>query len=229
MGNDNEALGKIVMGFVILLVGIIFLIVVADQITGNVELSAATNESITITNTVNTVTNGTITISSGAGNTGNASITTLTFFGNATNSTDLASVSFSVEVNFTMAGSIIVASDKFGDGDYNISYTFTTEGTGSTAQDDVVGLSFFGNATNNTNLASTTIGVHVNFTKPGVISVDTTKFAAGVYNGSYSYQGDLFVDDSASRPLLRLVILMFAIALVGLAIFLVKETFPEAF
>ena len=230
VGNDDKSLGIIVSGFVILLVGIVFLDVIADTIVGNTELSSITNESIAITTTLNTITNETITITGGSGATGNSSIRGVTSFGNVTNGTHLAIIRLGIEVNFTKNGTIQVAPNHFdGDGPYNVSYIYTTEAIGNLANDDVVGLSFFGNATNNTVLSSITLGANVNFTRPGVITVDTFPFDAGTYNTSYTYEGDLFVADTQSQALLKIVVLMFVLALIAVGIMLIQKTFPDMF
>lgn len=94
-----------------------------------------------------------------------------------------------------------------------------TSQSGEVTNVDLEGLTFFGNATNNTNQASVTIGQEVNFSKNGSVTVSSLHFPAdGNYNVSYSFQGDLYVDDKESRTLLVLIILFFVLAILAVAV-----------
>ena len=212
------SLGPIIMFFVVIILGVVFLREIGDNQVKNTELSGVTNESIAITMTNNVIINETITIASGIGTTGNSSIQAVGFFGNATNSTHLDDVAINAQVNFTKAGAIVVAPDHIQDGDYNISYNYTSDGVGNTVQDDLTSLDFFGNGTNSTHLASITAGANVNFTKPGVISVDTMPFDPGTYNISYGFEGDLYVVDTKSHPLLKLLSIFFVLTIFAFGI-----------
>lgn len=122
--------------------------------------------------------------------------------------------------------------------------TFTNEsvtltgGSGDLSNTNIASLTFFGNASNNTQINSNllTFGEHVNFSANGTINIvrnlnvsgagstgpSTTQavFAPnGVYNVSGTYEGALYVDDAPSRSLLSLTTLFWVI--LGLAIGLI--------
>ena len=166
-----------------------------------------------ISGTANIVFNETIAIVSQVGVVSNCGMIDITFFGNNTNSTDLPDVNVIEHVNITGYREFIVSAAQFpADGDYNVSYTFAAR-TGSTAQDDLVSISFFGNGTNNTFLSSVAIGTQVNFTKPGVITASSCHFSNGNNNISYKYEGDLYVVDTKTHPLLKLIIVFFVLVI----------------
>ena len=114
-----------------------------------------------------------------------------------------------------------------------------SSGTGSTANDDLTSLTFFGNATINTDLAGITIDTEVNFTKAGTIIVSQDlnisvgsghfngSFAGGSYNVSYINQGVNFVANTTARTLVKLTILFFAIAIMFVGVLIVKKGFAE--
>jgi len=113
-----------------------------------------------------------------------------------------------------------------------------TDGVGATDEDDVVGLSFFGNNSNNTNDSTITVGTDVNFTRAGAITVtqnltplieNQTIFANGIYDVSYTYEGNLFVADSTSQTLLNLVVLFFALFILLIAYLGAKKFIPDLF
>ncbi len=213
------SLKQIMSVFVALILGIVLIQVIANHEVGNTELSGVTNESIAMSSgTANVVINETIAMVSQVGVVGNCGLIDITFFGNNSNSTGLPNVNVSQHVNITGYREFIVSEAQFpADGDYNISYTFAAR-TGSTARDDLVSMSFFGNGTNNTFLSSVTIGTQVNFSKEGVITASSCHFSDGSYNTSYGYEGDLYVTDSKSRNLLTLNSLFFALVLFAVAV-----------
>ncbi len=101
----------IMTAFVVIILGVVFLGVIADNQVANTELSGATNESITLT--------------SGLGTTNNADITSLDFFGNATHNTVNGKFIRGISINFTKATGAISANTT---GDvYNISYGYEGE------------------------------------------------------------------------------------------------------
>ena len=216
------SLKPIIIGFVALLIGIVFVQVIADNQIANTTLSQAVNESITITGDTATIINETITMSSNNGNTLKRGIETVTFFGNVSNHTDLPGIDLGIDINFTRSGLIIVGNDAdgpfTGNGPYNISYTALENATGDTANADVISFSFFGNANISTHVNDIDIGTEINFTKPGVVTVDPANFSAGDYNGSYSYEGALYVTDKKSHAFLSLNTLFFAIMVIAIAI-----------
>ena len=113
MAND-KALGSIVWGFILILVGVILMGTLADSIQSNITLTRAGNE--------------TIAISSGHGATANADVITFDWFGNGTNHTGNPDVTLGIHVNFTKNGSVDVDGNIFLDaGSYNASYSY--EGT----------------------------------------------------------------------------------------------------
>ena len=212
------SLRPIIMLFVVVILGVVFLRELGDSQVENTELSGVTNESITMTATINSVVNETMAITSGTGIPANPSIVDITFFGNGNVSSHVDGITIGTQINFTKAG-LAVDSINFTGNDYNISYTYATDLTGDTAQDGLTGINFFGNATNSTHLSSITIGTHVNFTKPGVITVDTHFFDSGsTYNISYPYEGDLYVVDTKSHVFLRLIIIFFVFVIFAFAI-----------
>ena len=72
----------------------------------------------------------------------------------------------------------------------NESITITSQ-TGTLAFGGVTNISFFGNITNNTNLAKVTLNLEVNTTRSGRIDLDTEEFPAdGVYNVSYTFESN---------------------------------------
>ena len=113
MAND-KALGSIVWGFILILVGVILMGTLADSIVGNITLSEIDNETITIVG--------------GHGVAANVDLVAMNWFGNATNYTGKSEVTLGSEVNFSRNGSIAVSGDIFKDnGIYNASYDY--EGT----------------------------------------------------------------------------------------------------
>lgn len=95
-----------------------------------------------------------------------------------------------------------------------------TSGAGQTNNDDVVSLQFFGNGSVNTDQSNIVLGEVVNFTKPGVITVSQNNgnFSNGNYNISYTYEGDLYVVDTKSHPLLNLMVIFFVFVIIAMGI-----------
>ncbi len=220
MAND-KALGNIVMGFVLIVIGIALLGVIADSIAANTTLTSNVNDSVTITSATNVIISENIVISSSAGQTGNVSLKSLTFFGNSTFNTSMFGQPIGIAVNWTRAGLITV---NFTDGNYNISYTYSTNSTG-TANKDIVSVSYFGNGSINTDTTGIDFDVDVNWTRAGVINVDSINFTDVTYDFSYIYEGDKYVSDSTSRVLLLLVTLFFSLAVMLLGYVMVKNGF----
>lgn len=140
------SLKPVMVGFIVILVGVVFAGVVADNQVANTELSTSTNEQITITG-----------------------------------------------------------------------------GSGLTAEDDVRGITFFGNATNNTDQGAFNVGTEVNFTKAGNITVSSL-FSGGTYNISYPFEGDLYVNDSQAQTFLKLLALFFVVAVLAIGIGMIVRT-----
>ena len=210
MANEQEnQLNTLIIGFILLIVGIILLTAVSDSINAATELTTATNESIAIANNNLTSTNEDIAILSGSGVTANKDVGGLTFFGNTTLNTSSIFINFTTEVNFTQEGAISVVSN-FSDGTYNISY-FYNIANGTTVNDNVISVDFFGNTTINTSNSNINVGTQVNFTLAGVITVSGLNFSNDTYQITYDYQGDDYVVDSTSRTLLNLIPLFFVI------------------
>lgn len=228
--SDLNAMGIFVGSFIAIIVGVIFVGVVADTIFLNTNLEDKVNESITITNTLNTITNESITLSSGIGTTGNSSVYRLTFFGNDTNNTDLASVALGTEVNVSVDGVIVVDTVQLeGDGPYNVSYVYAVDGTGSTSEDSLTSLSSFTNVTIGNEITGIELGDEINFTKGGTITVSTYNFTAGSYNISYGFQPDLYVQNGTARTLLKLIPLFFVLAIMAIGFLMVRKSFPDVF
>ncbi len=209
MSNKKAQMDMRELVLTLVIVGVTF--IVGTLIFSNVSNTTAnildsvpntvTNESIAMTETTNTIVNETITMASGTGTTGNTSVKTITFFGNATHSTDGSSavtLAIDTEVNNSKSG-VIRVNGTFDNGDYNISYTYSTDLTGTAANTNgVTTLNFFGNTTNSSDLASVTLREHVNITSLGVVNVDTLQFDPGTYNISY-----IFDTDSAGQATIK--------------------------
>lgn len=219
------SLKPIILGFVFLILGIIFLGVIGDNQVANVTLSGVVNETIAFTSTSSNVTNETIAaFSSGQASVVEKGLVTVTFFGNVTLSTAQANITVNNDVNFSRDGLITIGQEHFpGVGPYNITYEFITTTLGNTNNVDVVGLSFVGNTTIGTQITDIDLGTQVNFTKAGVISLSPTNFSGGDYNATYQYEGALYVVDKKSHPFLNLNTLFFAIALIAIAVMIAME------
>lgn len=76
--------------------------------------------------------NESITIASGVGETANDELASVTYFGNDTISTN-GSILVNSHVNYTAAGAITVDGSIFGDGSYDISYTYDSDTAASTS------------------------------------------------------------------------------------------------
>lgn len=215
------SLKPVLMVFVVLVLGVVFAQVIADNQVANTELSSIFNETVTLTQSLSTNTNETIeSFTNRQAKVTDNGITSILFFGNVSNNTNLASVTVGLSVNSTRSGEIIISGDKFpGPGPYNISYTHITEVTGSTGQDDVVQVNFFGNVTIGTQITGINSGDEINITKStGAISLSPANFSAGTYNTSYNYEGDLYVSDTKSHTFLKLNTLFFILVLLAVAI-----------
>lgn len=66
----------------------------------------------------------------------------------------------------------------------------TSSGTGTTANDDLFSVQYFGNYTNSTDQAWISIDSDVNWSVDGTIIVSTTRFPDGIFNISYTYDKD---------------------------------------
>lgn len=101
-------------------------------------------------------------------------------------------------------------------------------GLGEAANDDIEGVSYFGNATLNTNQAHISFDVEVNWTTNGSLTVAGGYFNDTSYDFTYEYQGDNYVDESTSRSLITLVTLFFAIAVMLGGLVIAVEGFKNA-
>ena len=221
MVDTKGGLNIIVGGFIAILLGVVLVQVIADSIKGTETINTVTNESFTLTTTNNAIVNESVTLTSQIGNTGNTSVIKVSFFGNGTNSTDLAAISFGTEVNVSRDGQIIVAAAFFGgSGPYNITYNYTSVGTGTLDNEDIDSGSFFGNATISTHLTGIAVGTEVNFSRTGTVAVSTYNFTAGTYNASYTYEDALFT----AKTLLGLTTIFFVIAILLIGFALVKKS-----
>lgn len=223
MAND-KALGSIVMGFVLILVGIILIGVIGTSISENISLTSNVNESIAITSETNTVDEENISLTSGVGQTGNVSLKSFTFFGNESHNTSQSGITIGVEVNWTRAG---VISANFTDGTYQVDYTYSTNSSGTASNDDIVSVSYFGNGSINTDTTGIDFDTDVNWTKGGAIVVDSINFTDVTYDFSYEFEGTNYVTDATSRVLLNLVTLFFSIAVMLIGFFVAKKGFED--
>ncbi len=211
MGNEKE-FGKLLMGFVLILIGTVLFSQLADNIFAAVTLKGVINETMAVSTTPNTILREDIVITSGLGNTNNLSVVNVTFFGNLTHNTSLPTINVTSEVNFTKDGVISVSGLNFTDGTYNISYVYLSDGTGNTANEDVVSVTDFGNSTISTDDIGIAIGSEVNFTKAGVITFNTLNFTDGNVNITYDFEGTEYVTNATARVLLPIINIFFALA-----------------
>ncbi len=209
--------GQIASSMVLLGVGAIILVVVLGVIFSFLSTTAlniqSSNESIAITSTSNTVINETIAISSATGNTDNISVISVTFFGNGTNNTDSSTVSFSTDVNWSVEGEIRVNSVIFSDGDYNISYVYTEDAVGNTANEDVTSTTYFGNRTTSTDSTGIALDSEVNVTRAGLVTVKSLNFSDASYDIVYEFEPSAFVESGTARTLIALIPVLAALAI----------------
>lgn len=210
---EKDKLGIVIFGFVLIILGIIFLDVIADQIASSTSLTIQTDETITITADDNSVINETFISSGNSNKTDNTVLNNITFFGNATNNTDSNLFNVSLHVNFTREGNITLDITKFPAATpYNISYTFENNTVGTTDNADVTEITFFGNGTVNSTVTGITIGTQINVTKAtGVVTLASFNFSAANYRIDYVYEGVNYVNDTSSRVILNLIPIFFVI------------------
>ncbi len=223
---DKFSLGPVIMMFVAVLLGAIFTGVIADSQVANTELSTVTNESITMTSDIGQNFNESVTISSGIGQLSRAGIRNISFFGNVSNNTaEFPGINARDEINWTRSGILIVSQEVFeGASPYNVSYTYDDNVTGTAANEDIVLVTFFGDANVSTHHDTIVLGVEVNFTKAtGVVDVAAANFTDKNYNISTTFEGNLYVADTKSHTFLKLLALFFVIAVLAAAIFGVKK------
>ncbi|KKN76072.1 hypothetical protein LCGC14_0374620 [marine sediment metagenome] len=155
----------------------------------------------------------------------NRNLIAVTFFGNQTFNTTLDTINISSQVNFTAAGVIRVTPTLLGDSLYNISYVHSTNITGTTANTNNVGaVTFFGNTTTNTSQSGVSVGTNVNVSTGGVVTISQGNFTVGNYEISYSFEGTEFVADSASRAILPLIPIFFALFVFLFGVVLVLQS-----
>lgn len=221
----------LVGAFIAIIVGVILIGVITDSIVSLGETNTITNESITITSSSTIITNETIaSFTSGIGNVEHQGLLSASFFGNATFGTQNADIDIGEEINFTRGGEITISGGNFsGAGPYNITYVQENTITGDTTNEDVTSVAFFGNVTIGTQIAGIDVGTEVNFTKPGVITLNPTNFSSGVYNITYTHDGASFVANTTARTLLNLIPLFFALAILFIGFMMVRKSFPEMF
>ena len=232
MELKGNTVGIFLTGFIVILIGIIFTSTIGDQTAANTELSNVVNESVTLTTSISTTINETVTSSGGTAQLSGTGVLNITYFGNVTNSTDLAGIGVRDEINFTRSGRLIIAGGTVfpGAGPYNVTYTKDNNITGTTVNDDVVSIEFFGDANASTHHDTIVIGEQVNVTKStGVLTLASANFTNRAYNVSYTYEGDNYVVDGLSRTFLSLNTLWFALFVMAAALVLVLRAYPELF
>lgn len=223
------SLKPILLTFIVVLIGVVFLREIGDSQVETTELSAAVNELITMAETSTSIVNESITMTGATGNTARGPVSDLSFFGNATNSTHDANIILGVDVNITRNGEVTISQDpdKFGDATvtYNISYTVRDTVTGTTANEDITGITLFGNGNVSTSVTGIDVGAEVNFTKgTGVITASPYNFSAQIYNISYPYEGALYVSNTTVHPFLKLLTIFFVLVIFAFVIKAVKDS-----
>ena len=232
MEIKGNVVGIFLTGFIVILLGIIFTSTIGDQSAANTQLSSMVNESVTLTSSVSTVVNETITASGGTAQLVGTGIQSITYFGNVTNSTDLAGITIGDEINYSRSGGLRIAQGTVfpGAGSYNVTYTKDNNVTGTTANANVVSVTFFGDANASTHHSTIVLGEQVNFTKStGVLKLASANFTNRAYNASYTYEGANYVVDKLSRTILNLNTLWFALFVLAAALVLVLRAYPELF
>jgi len=104
---DSKDLGKLVMGFIFIVLGAVLIASIADEISANTTIGDVVNE--------------TIAISSGTGSLAKSDIDSVSYFGNTTMNTGQTEFAVDLGVNWTTAGALTVAGN-FTDDNYNVSY-----------------------------------------------------------------------------------------------------------
>ena len=198
----REMLLTIVMAGILFIIGLLIFTNVSNT-TSNIldsDVTTITNESITMTTSTGTVINESIAITDGIGTAAFSGIASVTFFGAGNTSTHSGDTDVGLEVNFTRAGTITVDTINFSNGNWNISYTFEQNTTGTTANDEVSAVAFFGNAdANSTHTTGIEIDDEVNFTSVGVISAAAENFTSGTYNITYTFSSDTSAQTTISN------------------------------
>jgi len=93
--------------------------------------------------------------------------------------------------------------------------------TTNTAQDDIISVTNFDNLTDD---LTANIDTDINWTKAGVITVSRDVVGTNnSFNISYNFEGDNYVAHSTSRTLIKLLVLFFALALLGIAIYAMNQ------
>lgn len=95
-------------------------------------------------------------------------------------------------------------------------------GSGATAQDDLTALTYFGNASKNTDNSGLALGSELNWTKNGTITV-FGNFTDNDYNISYGFEGDAYVTEPTSRVLFTLIPLLFVIGIFTISLVVARK------
>ena len=118
-----------------------------------------------------------------------------------------------------------------------------TSGSGNLGTTGVVGISKFGNATNNTALnAGIVLGANVNVTRNGTIQVaqnlnitptnqptSSIVFGNGAYLATFTYEGANYISDSSARSTTKLIPLFLALAIMSIAVAMAYNAFKDEF
>ena len=98
----------------------------------------------------------------------------------------------------------------------NETVTISAIGSATLANNPVLSLTFFGNASNNTN-TNGVFGTDINFTKDtGVIRVSRAIWSGaglGPYNVSYTYANSNYIENSRAKTLLSLTIILWVVGI----------------
>ena len=91
-------------------------------------------------------------------------------------------------------------------------------------------LDFFGNASNNTITPSNTamvIGTTINLSSNGSVDLSTQFAQNGVYNISYTYEGDSYVSNGTARSFISLNTVFFALFIVLIGVMVAMKVWPD--
>ena len=123
--NMSSDLGTLLMGFIVILIGIVLIQPIANDVAANDDILTTFNESVAVTSGLGTLSDP------------NDRVTGITFFGNGSANTFQSEVTIGTHVNFTRLGVLTVTQNvdinstsegnftlSFADGTYNVTYLY---------------------------------------------------------------------------------------------------------
>ena len=99
--------------------------------------------------------------------------------------------------------------------------------TGTTTQNDVVSIQYFANGSTDYSANISTAIDCINITKStGAIIVDNKSISingTGTFNLSYTYEGEMYVDDNRARTILFLIPIFFALVFLAIGMIFLNQ------